>query len=310
MLSDDGTFLVAFQDDKRVHLYETDRGRLVHKFKAPTHVTVAVFSPDNSRLLFGLRTLHELNIPTRKVTKDRYRSFSSCVGNGCRFSPDGSQIAMASHKGQPSDKKIRIFDRQTRKVTKQLIGHGDWLYAVAFTPDGRHFATGGGAGDDDWLGNAQHRDKAIRIWNLDSGKVIHKFDGADGHKKAVWDLEVSPDGEYLLSSSADATLKLWKLPTPAKPTAGKQFAGRFSVRWKESTGSSGVSEYRFASNGDVFKESSLRGKWTGTQNQLQIVFTDKKRGVVDLTFQSNDRFSATHRWTDGRVSSWAGTRID
>ena len=52
----------------------------------------------------------------------------SCVS----FSPDGTKLASASF-----DKTVRLWDVKTGKVLHTFTGHSDFVYAVAFAPDGR-----------------------------------------------------------------------------------------------------------------------------------------------------------------------------
>ncbi len=57
-------------------------------------------------------------------------------------------------------------------------------------------------------------DFSIRLWDLESGKELHRF---DGHKGVVSQVIWLPDGKHALSSSWDTTVRLWRLPElPAK----------------------------------------------------------------------------------------------
>ena len=52
--------------------------------------------------------------------------------------------------------------------------------------------------------------KTIRIWNLDTGKLI---DTINAHSHWVLSVAISSNGQYLVSSSIDKTVKLWSLKT-------------------------------------------------------------------------------------------------
>ena len=52
--------------------------------------------------------------------------------------------------------------------------------------------------------------KTIRIWNLETGKLINTL---DTHSHWVLSVAISSNGQYLVSSSIDKTVKLWSLKT-------------------------------------------------------------------------------------------------
>ena len=52
-------------------------------------------------------------------------------------------------------------------------------------------------------------DRTIRVWDTESGKQIHQF---DGHTGTVWYVTVSRDGRRALTGSDDRTVRLWGLP--------------------------------------------------------------------------------------------------
>ncbi|OIP71068.1 MAG: hypothetical protein AUK43_07405 [Oscillatoriales cyanobacterium CG2_30_40_61] len=52
--------------------------------------------------------------------------------------------------------------------------------------------------------------KTIRIWNLDTGKLV---DTINAHSHWVLSVAISSNGQYLVSSSIDKTVKLWSLKT-------------------------------------------------------------------------------------------------
>ncbi len=73
----------------------------------------------------------------------------------------------------------------------------DRVYAVAFSPDGKTLASGGGE---------PSREGEIRLWNADSGAAIREISKA--HSDTVFALEFSPDGKTLASGGADKMARL------------------------------------------------------------------------------------------------------
>lgn len=67
-------------------------------------------------------------------------------------------------------------------------------YIVAMSPNSRYMATGG------------VYDKFIKVWDLLLGKEILTY---TAHDDEIYALQYSPNGRYLVSSSADSTIKIW-----------------------------------------------------------------------------------------------------
>lgn len=85
--------------------------------------------------------------------------------------------------------------------------HSDIVWAVAFSPDGRFLASGGGG--QEMNGNwTEGSDFSIRIWNLKDGTLHKKL---DGHKNAITALSWFADSSRIASSSSDNTAKIWNV---------------------------------------------------------------------------------------------------
>jgi hypothetical protein len=75
------------------------------------------------------------------------------------------------------------------------------VYSVAFSPDGKRLATGGGEG-------------TVNLWDAATGQELLTL---KGHSDGVRSVAFSPDGKLLAAGSLDGTAKLWDAATEAEP---------------------------------------------------------------------------------------------
>lgn len=84
--------------------------------------------------------------------------------------------------------------RPLTRCSTTLDGHSEAVLIVAFSPDSKILATGGG-------------DKEIRLWDVNT---MTPTDTLKGHPHWVQVLSWSPDGSFLVSGSRDGTLLEWR----------------------------------------------------------------------------------------------------
>jgi len=110
------------------------------------------------------------------------------------FSPDGKFLAAGG-----ADNVVRVWDLETRKLSRVIEQHADWALTLAFSPDGSRLASGS-------------RDKSVRVFNLASGELEETY---NGHGDFVIGLGW-PDAKSVLSAARTGPAHRWNAENAKK----------------------------------------------------------------------------------------------
>jgi WD40 repeat protein/tetratricopeptide (TPR) repeat protein len=117
--------------------------------------------------------------------------------NCVAVSPDSKTIVSGSKNGE-----LIIWDWEDKEKKPLIIGGSpDSINDVAFSPDGRLFATVSGQF------SSGEGDETVKIWTRD-GKLLNIM---KGHIDSVMDVAFDAGGKIIASGSKDGTVKLWSL---------------------------------------------------------------------------------------------------
>jgi WD40 repeat protein len=126
------------------------------------------------------------------------------------ISPDGKALAAnTSWDGAQAESNIVLWDWTSRRELAVLRGSAYGILSLAFSPDGKYLASGGGQ-----YGQASE----VKLWQIAAGKSIADL---KGHRLWVESVRFSPDGKTLATAGGiegePGELKLWELRTLAQP---------------------------------------------------------------------------------------------
>jgi len=109
------------------------------------------------------------------------------------ISPDGQLIAVTA-----PDSNFRVLRIENGDELFSGSIDDDSVTAVVFSPDGAALLASSGFGSP-----------SIHRWDVATGEPV---DTLEGHRSYVTDLQFTPDGKHLISSSTDQTIRLWNWP--------------------------------------------------------------------------------------------------
>ncbi len=186
VLSPDGKFLANLEGPSRLRVRRCADGQSVLR-EVPEQCWAIAFSPDSRHLAAsqGDQILCFDLITGRESRRWQARS----KVNWIEFSPDNRTLAACYYT---ASSEVSIYDSGNGSLAASLpCTTGQ--YCVAWHPEGKHLATGGGAG-------------SIQLWDVPTQRRLAIL---DGHAQEVTSLSFHPGGALLGSGSWDGTERVW-----------------------------------------------------------------------------------------------------
>src|SRR5207244_10535516 len=107
------------------------------------------------------------------------------------LSPDATKLA----SGGSQDRLVNVWDLTPgyadAKLEQTIENHADWVFGVAFSPDGKHLLT-------------CSRDKTAKVWDLATKESVLTF---PDHQNSVYGVAVKPDGKTGISVGEDTQVR-------------------------------------------------------------------------------------------------------
>ena len=178
------------------------------------------------------------------------------------------------------DGTARIWDRESGQILHTLKHGGEYVHAVAFSPDGRFLATG----SNDAAG-------FIQIWDTATGQRVRVI---KGHEDAVLSIAYSKDGSRLLSSSYDKTARLWDV------AAGKEVRKFAGHTWWVWSAAFSADERRVVTSG----QDGTAIVWDVVSDKRSPAFTGHRGPVFSAAFSPDGKQVVTAGY-DRRVLAWS-----
>lgn len=133
------------------------------------------------------------------------------------FRPTSDSIELAARSADDPT-RVLIFDLTNQDRIGELVGHGDRIYGISYSPDGDRIATCARDGVRLWNAGPAGRDA---LEDDDGHRVVELH----GHRSFVWSVVWSPSGEQLATGSGDGTIRVWDVRDYAAVYASRMDRG-------------------------------------------------------------------------------------
>jgi WD40 repeat protein/serine/threonine protein kinase len=206
----DGTRLLTVDETGKAIWWDTLTWQAVRTFGVDMEsVSVRAVSPDGRLLVSGtaagaVRWLNGETGGTLATTSTAHRARVA----GIAFSQDGTRVASVAEDGT-----LALWDSSSFQSIDAFKGHMLGAHGVAFSPDGRRFATGGG------------NREVVKVWDVSSHRELITLPGQGSMFRFV---AFSPDDRWLAACNMKGELHLWRAPSWEEIEAAQ--------RWENSQG--------------------------------------------------------------------------
>jgi len=187
--------LVAIAGQRQITLYHTESSELLGVLPFPEGVAQSLrFSRDGSYLVAGGGEHGALGMVAIYDVKTGERAATVGDELDIVFDADTNHRLDRIALGGPQ-RMLRIYNVADGALLFDIKKHTDWIYTVAYSPDGVLIASGDRSG-------------GLIVWEAETGRLY--LDLA-GHKGAVTKVAWRDDSNVLASAGEDGTVRLWDM---------------------------------------------------------------------------------------------------
>lgn len=250
----DGRMILSGSNDTTLRLWYVNSAAETLRIQNNEGIESAVYSPDETTALAGLRGLDAVLWDLESGEEIRRLVGHEDYPRSVAFTPDGTRAVTGSLDGT-----LIVWDVASGEEIRRFEGHTGWVTTFALTPDGERVLSGALNAVDTML------DAEVILWELETGEEIYRFPGTimsvaispDGERALIgqtgldaidmvlrdldtgdeisrttigsdlaWDIAFSPDGQTALLAMGTGTMRLWDVNTN---TEIRRFVGHTDI---------------------------------------------------------------------------------
>jgi WD40 repeat protein len=204
----DSQALAISSADGTVRMWDVATGAQLEQFTSAEPVYAVAWSPDGSQLVYGGggATPVFVSVPGVPTPTSTPQTTAPDDIETVAWSPDGNWIAVGGGPAQCNPDNlnafaIRVFDANTSRLVKNLLGNTCIITALDWSPDSSH------------LLSASLDSYGVRVWDIGTGKVIVTDQLGSG--QGITFARLSPDGTKWVSSDFTSAIVISDTKTGA-----------------------------------------------------------------------------------------------
>lgn len=269
--SPDGKYVASGSFDETIRIWDFMSEKELLRFQSNTsrmnRIHTIAYSPDGNNIVSASSETETIlwDVNSKKIVGTNYGGREGDFS--ASFSPDGKYVIM----GTP----LRVLSKDDLTDIRQMENPPEAVYSVSCSPSGDIILTTG---------------NKIIIWNISTGKIVRTI---EGHTKNVLSAVYSADGKYIVSASADSTIRIWEATTgfEIKRLIGHSGSVYSAVFSPDGNRVASASEDRTVRIWDV-------------QSEINIgVLEGHKREVISVAYSPDGRYIASSS-CDKTVRVW------
>ena len=180
--SPDSQILAGVGDDGIVRLWDTVTGSMLRTLNSHSDPAwLITFSPDGHTLASRGKVIRLWDVHTGELRHTLKVDIGLISHRDWRISPDGQTLAVVAQ-----DESIHVFDLNSGSRYHILCCWSEYVHGLVFSPDSRFLA-----------GAIGHN---IRLWEIETGTLLHILRSPDEHGAHLDSMAFSPNGRSLASS--------------------------------------------------------------------------------------------------------------
>ncbi|MFX0138976.1 MAG: WD40 repeat domain-containing protein, partial [Candidatus Hodarchaeota archaeon] len=185
-ISPDGKYIISSSRDGIINIWEFKSKNIIYKLD--DYSKSLIISPDGKYFIRGNDDIFKIRefmtgklVRTLKI-EDHMNKFT--------ISPDEKYIIYTDYHD------IKVLEIESEKLIRTFKGHKDSVYSVKVSLDSKYIFSGS-------------EDKTVKVWEFDTGKLIHTL----YHDDQIRTMDVHPEGKYIVTGDMGRKVYVWEFET-------------------------------------------------------------------------------------------------